>query len=161
MSPRTAFLLLAMASVCALQACPTSVYQLNRLPSSSPLPKAAPIPVSADYLHEPSRYAFPVTLANFQRVALLRYYTSGLDVSAGYNGGVPDCPIRLTIYVSPAPRMSFLGADPAVVHAQETQWLNSAYDRWPFASPTGGTNTLRQSPSQSRERDDGQQQHGP
>jgi hypothetical protein len=26
--------------------------------------------------------------------------------------------------------MSFIGADPAVVRAQESQWLNSAYDRW-------------------------------
>ena len=130
MSARIAVLFFALASACALQGCPAPVVQLNRLPSSSPLPKAVPIPADSEYVHEPSGYAFPIIVANFQRVALVRYDTSGLDVSAGYNSGIPGCLIRLTIYVSPAPKMSFMGADPAVVRDTETEWLNSAYDRW-------------------------------
>ena len=113
-----------------LQGCPAPLYQVSRLPESSPLPQPAPIAADAAYVHAPSRYVFPVAVAGFRRVALTRYDTSGLDVSAGYNAGSSDCPVRLTLYVAPAPRMSFVGANPSVVHALETRWLDSSYQRW-------------------------------
>jgi hypothetical protein len=129
MNLRTLSLLLILASG-VLQGCPASTYQLNQLPSSSPLPQAVPIAASDDYVHTPSRYVFPVAVAHFQRVALMRYDTGGLDVSAGYNGGRPGCPVALTVYLSPAPRMSLVGADPAAVHSLEARWLSSAYEQW-------------------------------
>ncbi len=35
----------------------------------------------------------------------------------------------MTIYVYPAPRMSFIGADPAAVRSLESSWLDVAYNR--------------------------------
>ena len=121
---------LVLAAAVLLPGCPASVYQLNHLPDSTPLPQPLPISSSTDFTHTPSQYMFPLSVAGFDRVALFRYDTNGLDVSAGYNGGTPECPIRLTIYVAPTPRMSFVGADPAVVRSQEASWLNGAYVHW-------------------------------
>jgi len=118
-----AFATLAMS---ALAGCP--VTQLNRLPESSPLPHPKPIPVLGDFRHAPSGYIFPAQVEAFQRVTILQYDTAGLDVSAGYNASLPECPIVLTIYVFPTPRMSFIGADPDVVRSLESGWLDHAYN---------------------------------
>lgn len=125
-----ALLPLSILALGFLQGCPAPLYQMNRLPESSPLPEPAPIAADADYVHAPSRSVFPLVVGSFRRVALTRYDTGGLDVSAGYNAGAPDCPVRLTVYVSPAPRMSFIGANPSVVQALETRWLQSKYQDW-------------------------------
>ncbi len=118
---------LALASVMLLQGC---VSQINRLPNSGPLPQPLPISSSTDFTHLPSHYTFPLTVAGFNRVSLLQYDTKGLDISAGYNDSEPGCPIAMTIYVSPTPRMSFIGADPEVVRSMESSWLNAAYNHW-------------------------------
>jgi hypothetical protein len=111
-----------------LQGCP--VYQVSHLPDSKLLSHALPIAAIGDFNHLPSRYEFPSSVAEFNRVALVRYDTGGLDISAGYNGGSSSCPVVLTIYVSPAPRMSFIGADPSLVRSLETEWLQSKYVHW-------------------------------
>jgi hypothetical protein len=109
-----------------LSGCP--VTQLNRLPTSSPLAQATPIPTGGEFKHTPSGYTFPAQVGAFQRVALLQYDTAGLDVSAGYNYALPDCLVVLTIYVFPTPRMTFIGADPDVVRSVEARWLDTGYD---------------------------------
>jgi len=110
----------------ALAGCP--VTQLNRLPASSPLAQAKPIAATGDFTHAPSGYVFPAQMDAFQRVAILQYDTAGLDVSAGYDDSLPACPITLTIYIYPTPRMSFIGADADVVRSIETGWLDHAYE---------------------------------
>ncbi len=73
----------------ALQGC--SVYQLNRLPDSSPLKQPVPIPTVGEFKHEPSRYVFPTQVDGFQRIDLVQYDTAGLDIAAGYNNGKSQC----------------------------------------------------------------------
>jgi hypothetical protein len=103
------------------------VTHFDRLPRSSPLPRPTPLAAVGEFRHAPSGYVFPLQVGAFQRVALLQYDTAGLDVSAGYNDAAADCPVVLTIYVYPTPRMTFIGADPALVRATEMQWLDGAY----------------------------------
>ena len=110
-----------------LSACP--VYQVNRLPESAALGQPIPLSVAGDFRHEPSQFVFPVAVGGFTRVAMMRYDSAGLHVSAGYNGGTPACPVIVTHYVYPAPRMQFLGADPAVVRSLESQWADAEYLR--------------------------------
>ena len=113
-----------------LQGCP--VYQLNRLPESSPLSQPVFVSTSSSmaFTRAPSQFVFPATVSGFSRVDVIQYDSAGLDVSAGYNGGSPPCPVVLTLYVSPSPRMSFVGADPAVVRSMEGSWLDAAFNRW-------------------------------
>jgi hypothetical protein len=108
-----------------LAGCP--VTQLNRLPESSRLPQPKPIAIVDDFKHAPSGYIFPAEVEAFRRVAILQYDTAGLDVSAGYNASLPECPIVLTIYIYPTPRMSFIGADPDLVRSLEGGWLDHEY----------------------------------
>ena len=115
----------AIAALVCLAGCP--VTQVNRLPQSSPLRQAAPISAIGDFRHIPSGFVFPTEVAAFQRVVLLQYDSAGLDISAGYNDALPNCPVALTIYVYPTPRMTFVGADPELVGSMEAQWLDGAY----------------------------------
>jgi hypothetical protein len=117
-----------LLSTLVLEGCP--VYQLNQRPESTPLPRPSPISSSGDFTHVPSRYTFPSSVSGFNRVQLMQYDSGGLDISAGYNGGPTGCPVSLTIYVAPTPRMSFIGADPAVVHSLEANWLHTSYEHW-------------------------------
>jgi hypothetical protein len=128
--PQSAFRPALIALTFLLQACPAPVFKSNTLPPSFVLAQPASIFASGEYVHKPSGFAFPATVDIFQRVELTRYDSAGLDVSAGYNSASTGCPIRLTIYVSPAPRVSYLGADPALVKAMEARWLDSAYQQW-------------------------------
>jgi hypothetical protein len=118
-------LAISVLALSGLAGCP--VTQLNRLPESSRLPQLKPIAVAGDFEHAPSGYVFPPQVEVFQRVAVLQYDTAGLDVSAGYNSSLPECPIALTIYVYPTPRMSFVGAAPDVVRSLEDGWLDHGY----------------------------------
>ena len=102
----------------ALVGCPK--YQLDQLPDSQLLTQPQPIAASGVYSHSPSGFACPEAVNGFRRVALLRYDTEGLHVSGGYNGGTQSCPIAVTLYVYPAPRMNFIGADAAVVQSLES-----------------------------------------
>jgi hypothetical protein len=115
-------------SALSLQGCP--VYRVDGRSTSTPLPKPLTLSETGDFTHKPSHYTFPPTVASFRRVALTQYDAEGLDISVGYDGGTKDCPVALTIYMKPAPRMSFIGADPAVVQSLESNWLSSAYQRW-------------------------------
>jgi hypothetical protein len=117
----------AVLAVLGLSGCP--VTQVNRIPESSPLPRATEITAAADFKHNPSGYLFPVQVGAFQRVNLFQYDTVGLDVSAGYNDALPGCLVALTIYVYPTPRMQFIGADPNAVRSLEERWLEGGYAR--------------------------------
>jgi hypothetical protein len=121
-------LIFTAAIALGLQGCP--VYQLNTLPDSKPLPQPRAIAGTTDFRHAPSGMTFPVSIPGYTRVALVQYDTGGLDISAGYHGLSPGCPIEMTEYVWPAPRMSFIGADPSVVRAVEKGWTDAAYQRW-------------------------------
>ena len=127
MSKRTK-IIFAGAIALGLQGCP--VYQLNTLPDSKPLPQPRAIADTTDFRHTPSGMTFPVSIPGYTRVALVQYDTAGLDISAGYHGMSLGCPIEMTEYVWPAPRMSFIGADPSVVRSVEKGWTDSAYQRW-------------------------------
>jgi hypothetical protein len=117
----------AILTVLGLSGCP--VTQVNRIPESSPLPRATEITAAGDFSHKPSGYVFPIQVGAFQRVDLLQYDTGGLDVSAGYNDALPGCLVALTSYVYPTPRMQFIGADPNVVRSIEERWLEGGYTR--------------------------------
>jgi hypothetical protein len=117
----------AILTVLGLSGCP--VTRVNRIPESSPLPRATEITAAGDFRHNPSGYVFPIQVGAFQRVHLLQYDTGGLDVSAGYNDALPGCLVALTIYVYPTPRMQFIGADPNVVRSLEERWLEGGYTR--------------------------------
>jgi hypothetical protein len=121
------FLAVSLGSV-VLVGCPS--YRVNTLPDSVPLSRAALLSAEGDFVHAASRFSFPAVVKGWRRVAMMRYDTAGLDISVGYDIGAPDCRVAVTIYVSPAPRMSFIGADPALVHSVEEKWLDAAYDRW-------------------------------
>lgn len=108
-----------------LSGCP--VYQVNTVPSTARLPGPETIVESGDYSHSPSGYKFPIAVGGFERVNISRYDSAGLNVGVGYNGGTQECKVALTIYVYPAPKMSFIGAAPEVVQSLEQQWLGSAY----------------------------------
>jgi hypothetical protein len=112
-------------TVVGLSGCP--VTQVNRIPESAPLTHPTAITVMGDYKHDPSGYVFPIQVGAFHRVNLLRYDSSGLDISAGYNDAFPGCLVALTIYIYPTPRMTFIGADPDVVRSLEERWLEGAY----------------------------------
>ncbi len=123
-----ALVTLVLGSILLLQGCPTT--RINRLPASAPLSKPLTLTSDGEFVHKPSRYAFPVAIGGFQRTAMSQYDTKGLDVSVGYGPGLKECPVVLTIYVAPAPRMTFIGAEETVVRSLETRWLDSAYDHW-------------------------------
>ena len=125
MNVRQFFTLNVALVTVALSGCP--VTQVNRVPESSQLPRPVAIAASGDFKHEPSGYLFPNQVGAFQRVTLVQYDTGGLDIGAGYNYALPGCLVALTIYVFPTPRMSFIGADPAVVRSTEERWSERAY----------------------------------
>jgi hypothetical protein len=118
----------AILSALSLQGCP--VYRVDGRSTSTPLPKPRALSETGDFTHKPSGYMFPPTVASFRRADLIQYDTEGLDIGVGYDGGTKECPVALTVYVKPAPPMSFVGADPAVVQSLESDWLSSAYQRW-------------------------------
>lgn len=121
---RTAGMILLGSSL-LLAACPHN--QVNRLPDTSRLDRPEPIKVSGTYVHQPSGWAFPTAVNDFQRVTLVRFDTKGLNVAGGYNRFVRSCPIVVTLYVYPSPRMHLVGADPAVVKSLESEWLKRGY----------------------------------
>jgi hypothetical protein len=71
-----------------------------------------------------------MSIPGYTRVTLVQYDAAGLDISAGYHGTSPACPIEMTEYVWPAPRMSFIGADPSLVRSVEKGWVDGAYEHW-------------------------------
>jgi hypothetical protein len=111
-----------------LLGCPT--YQINRLPDSEPLAQAQPISSTTDFKRVPSGITLPLSIPGYTRVTLLQYDTAGLDISAGYHGLAPGCPIEMTEYIWPAPRMSFIGADPSLARSVEKGWVDHAYEHW-------------------------------
>ncbi len=120
-------ILSALALLLLLAGCP--VYQMNRLPDSTSLRQPLTLSVDGEFTHAPSRYRFPAEVAPFKRVALRQYDSAGLDVSAGYNARPFGCLIAITIYVYPAPRESFAGADPALVRESDARRLQAGYER--------------------------------
>src|SRR5262249_7882159 len=52
------------------------------------------------YIHPPSRFSFPPTVAGFARETVKQYDPEGLDISVGYNQGQS---IAMTVYVYPKP----------------------------------------------------------
>lgn len=112
-----------------LGGCPLSVYELNRLPASQPLPEPVLFNHPGPLLHEPSGFEFPEAYGSFQRVTAYRYDTAGLDVGIGYNRAEPSCLIVTTFFVYPTPRMSFIGASPDAVSSVELGWLEHEYAR--------------------------------
>ncbi len=53
-----------------------------------------------DYIHTPSDFRFPPTVAGFARETVKQYDREGRDVSVGYNQGQS---IAMTVYVYPIP----------------------------------------------------------
>jgi hypothetical protein len=53
------------------------------------------------YIHAPSRFAVPSSVAGFAREAVKRYDREGRDVSVGYNRGQA---VAMTVYVYPVPQ---------------------------------------------------------
>lgn len=119
-----------VALALALCACPfAGVTQLNRLPESEPLPEPELVNRPGPLRHEPTGFEFPERYADFERVTAYRYDSAGLDFSVGYNDPRPDCVVAATLYVYPAPRMSFVGASPQLVASMEERWLASEFAR--------------------------------
>lgn len=52
--------------------------------------------------HRAARTGFPETIGNFRRLAVTRYDSEGLDLSANYQLIRPEGQIRATIYIYPA-----------------------------------------------------------
>jgi len=125
---RTTQILAAIAALSLLTGCPT--YKVNMLPQSQPLSRPIEIDSKGDYTHEPSHSVFPLSVADFARINMMRYDTNGLDVSGGYNQFSPQCKAALTVYIAPAAHMSFVGAAPDVVREVEKGWQLGAYERW-------------------------------
>jgi hypothetical protein len=80
--------------------------------SSAPrhLVKPETIPADGPYTHTPSGMSFPVTVADFRRVTLLRYDSKSQDVSAYYYLPSPSGGIAATVYVDPAPPLVPVGS---------------------------------------------------
>jgi hypothetical protein len=72
---------------------------------------------------------FPPTVGAFQRVALSRYDSQGLDVSAGYNLPAFAGGIAATVYVYPAPSLVSIGSPPGVVASARATLCQSEFER--------------------------------
>jgi hypothetical protein len=115
---------LVLVSV-VLVAC--GVYQVNTLPPSQVLDEPMSIQRPGPLVQPLSGLEFAESYGGFARVSAVRYDTEGLNLAIGYNDARPDCPIVLTFYIYPAPRMSFIGAAPSVVVAMQRSWLDAEY----------------------------------
>ena len=113
----------------ALAGCPFTVNQVNRLPATQPLAQPVLFNRPGPLLHEASGLEFAERYEDFQRVTAYRYDTAGLNVGIGYNDRRPGCLLVATFYLYPTPRMSFIGASPAVVASTEQRWLDGEFAR--------------------------------
>lgn len=104
--------------------------QINRLPETHPLSQPREIAAEGTYDHVPSHYRFPPQVNAFTRVGITQFDSAALDVSVGYNSSpMLACPVAMTIYLAPTPRMSFVGAAPEVVASLEADWLEHEFRR--------------------------------
>ena len=123
------FLILAIL-VAVSTGCPfTGVTQLNDIPESQRLGEPELFNHPGVLTHEPTGFAFPESYDHFQRVTAYRYDTAGLHVGIGYNDCRPTCLVVATFFIYPAPRMSFVGANPSVVASLQEKWLDQEYQQ--------------------------------
>jgi hypothetical protein len=105
-----------------LAGCPVTSIPPSR-PSSHTLSEPVPEPATGPYVHAPSKVTFREVVAGFARDRILRFDSAGLDVGVGYNLAELPCGAAVTVFVAPAPRMTYLMADPAAVQSTQADFL--------------------------------------
>ena len=125
MNLRRFFLVLLVVAICT--GCPvTSIPPSQR--SSQALSQPVIETVTGTYTHAASKMTFPTEVAGFSREQIVRYDSAGLDVGVGYNLVEPPCGVAVTVYVSPAPRHTYVMADPAVVESTQANYLRQYFE---------------------------------
>ncbi len=125
MNCRRSFLVLVVVAV--FTGCPVTSVPPSQ-PSSQPLSQPVVESVVGNYSHAASKMTFPTELAGFSRAQIVRYDSAGLDVGVGYNLVEPSCGAAVTVYVSPAPRHTYVMADPAVVESTQASYLHQYFE---------------------------------
>lgn len=121
-------LLVTVLLALMLSGCPFGgVSQMNRIPHSAPLSEPELFNRPGILRHDPTGFTFSERYDNFQRVNSYRYDQDGIQVSIGYNDRRPGCLIVATIYIYPAPRMTFIGASPKAVASLQQRWLRDEF----------------------------------
>ena len=111
-----------IASMTLLAGCPVTSIPPS-LPSSRTLSEPVPEQAAGPYVHAPSKVTFPEVVAGFTRDQILRFDSAGLDVGVGYNLAELPCGAAVTVFVAPAPSMTYLMADPAAVQSTQADFL--------------------------------------
>lgn len=102
--------------------------RLNRVPEATALERPRAVQSPGVFVHEPTGLAFATRYGPFVRVGVFEYDDQRLDASVGYNSDWPGCRVAATFYLVPAPRMSFIGADPSVAESLQDDWLRRYFE---------------------------------
>ena len=77
------------------------------------------------YVHSASGMTFPEHIGAFQRVEIIRYDSTGNDVSAGYNLANQTHKVFMTVYIYPRPKMTSISVFPPLVTKKSIPGIDS------------------------------------
>jgi hypothetical protein len=108
--------------------CPGTVTRFSA-PRSDYLTEPKTIHESGDFEHQTSGMVFPKDIDEFTRVKLTQYDIEGHNISVGYNSLNPKGNLICTVYVYPAPPMTYLNASDGAVTYLNKKYLTNETER--------------------------------
>lgn len=121
-------ILIVVMLALVLSGCPFGgVNQVNTVQQSERLREPELFNRPGMLSHAATGFAFAEWYDNFERVNAYRYDRAGLSASFGYNDRTADGLIVATVYIYPAPRMTFVGASPRTVASLQQGWLSEEF----------------------------------
>lgn len=71
---------------------------------------------------------YPEWVGDFKRVSVTKFDPNELNVGVGYNNSNPSLPIAVTVYSSPAPKVTSFGSPQNVIDSANHQLYINAYE---------------------------------
>jgi len=82
-----------------------------------------------DFTHKSSGMVFPKKIEGFDRVNITQYDIGEYDVSVGYNYLSPKGNLVCTVYVYPAPKMTYIGSSKGSVDYLNEKFLSNEIEK--------------------------------